>query len=127
MHRLINLPLVFAATALVVSCGPRPQAITSTPQAKGLRVNEFTWGDGILLKKYSFPKAVYQPEKEDKDAFYYYPQNAQVRVFDSGLRYGATAGIRWEKKKVQPDQIFVKAGPGMAVFGKKDIPVTPIN
>lgn len=131
MNRLLSKSLkalaLASSVALLASCGTGVKPLTSTPPAKGLKVTEFTWGDGILLKKYTFPTAVYEPQGEDKKGYYYYPQNAQVKAFDSGLRYGVKGGIYWKKDLPKPANAFVTNFAGTAIFSKKEITATPVH
>jgi hypothetical protein len=127
MTRLfVKSALVIAAIGSLASCGPRISPLTSAPPAKGLRVNEFSWGDGIFLKKFTFPGGVYQPQGQDRNGFYYFPQNNQVTVRDTGMRYGAKGGIYWKKDLPHPDQAFVDSWAGAALM-KTTFSATPIR
>src|SRR5687768_7858576 len=85
--------LSLAACFFVVSCGSAPTPLVSKPPVKALRVTGFTFGDGILLKKFTFPSAVYTATMEDEDAYYYSPPGGEVQVWDTGLKYTQGAGL----------------------------------
>lgn len=117
-----------ASCLLLASCGSSPAPLVSKPPVKAFHVQAFTFGDGILLKKFSFPAAVYTPTLEDEDAYYYSPPGGQVQVSDTGIKYTQTAGIYLEKETSKPAGIYVKSPIGRLVqIGKEDIPATPIK
>jgi hypothetical protein len=121
------LPGLIAAVALN-SCASAPQPLTSTPPAKALKAQEFSVGDGFLIKKFTFPAGIYRPEMEDKNGFYFSPPGGQIKVFDSGMRYGSNGGIYWKKNESLPGSVFVKGNFGItANLAKKDIPATPVR
>jgi hypothetical protein len=128
MSRFFSFGLPLVAAACLCSCGASPKPLTSTPPAKALKASEFTWGDGVLMKKFTFPAGTYLPEAEDSKGYYFAPQNAQVKVFDTGLRYGTKGGIYWKKNLQQPDSVYAAGNFGvMAILSKKDLPAIPLR
>jgi hypothetical protein len=126
-HKILIGCAAVIVAVLVSSCGPSPKPLVSTPPAKGLKVAETTWGDGILLKKFTYPQGVYRPQAEDKNGYYYHPQG-QIQVFDSGLRYGTAGGVYWKKDSVNPEHLFFKAPfGGYGVVRKSDLQAVPIR
>ena len=123
-----NLILTLAFAVALSSCAPSPQPLTSTPPAKALKAGEFSVGDGFLIKKFTFPAGIYRPEMEDKNGYFFSPPGGQIKVFDSGMRYGSTGGIYWKKSESQPGAVFVRGNFGItATLAKKDIPATPVR
>lgn len=121
--------ILFAACgALALASCSSPKPITSTPPAKGLKVQEFSFGDGIILKKYTYPTGDYRPEMEDSGGYYYYPNGRQIRVTDTGIKYGTQGGIYWKKSLDKPQHIFFNplVGPPNKL-SKKDVPATPVR
>jgi hypothetical protein len=112
-----NLILLSIATSLLVSCagGLKPSALTSTPPVKAIKLESpAEWGDGFILKKYTFPVGVYTPKSEDKEGFYFQAPGS-LTVNDSFLKYGATGGLYLRKDQASPDQMYVLAPFGNAM------------
>ena len=121
------------ATGIVLSsCGAaalHPMALTSKPPVKAVSVTqEFTVGDGFLMKKFIFPKGIYQPMHEDAKAFYYAPPGEQIKVYDSLMNYGSQGGIYWEKGLENPEKIYFTGNFDIKLpWVKKDMPVTLVH
>ena len=72
------------------------------------------WGDGIILKKYTFPVGIYTPISEDSEGFYYQSPSS-LKVNDSFLEYGATGGLYLRKDQPLPHKMYVLAPFGRAM------------
>lgn len=121
-----------AAGILLSSCGAaalHPTALISKPPVKAVTVTqEFTVGDGFLMKKFIFPKGIYQPLHEDTKAFYYAPPGEQIKVYDSLMNYGSQGGIYWEKGLEKPEKIYFTGNFDIKLpWAKKDLPVTLVR
>lgn len=111
-----------------VSCAPLPKPIATTPPAKALRVSEFTWGNGIITKKFTFPAGIYRPLEEDGKGYFYFPEG-QVQVMDTGIHYATKGGIYWKNNDSTPQHFFVRApfGKRYGIISDKNIRVKPIR
>jgi hypothetical protein len=128
MNIALKLSLSLVAAAALNSCASAPQPLTSKPPAKAINAQEFSVGDGFLIKKFTFPAGMYRPEMEDKNGYYFSPPGGQIKVFDSGMRYGSNGGIYWKKNESAPGSVYVKGNFGIvANLAKKDIPATPVR
>jgi hypothetical protein len=113
----IKIALLSIVPCLLVSCGGslKPGPLVSTPPYKAINLNTpATWGDGIVLKKYTFPTGVYRPQSEDQAGFYYQAADS-LTVNDSFLTYGATGGLYLNKGQSSPDHMYVLAPFGGAL------------
>lgn len=109
----LELVLLSIAASLLVSCGS--SALKSTPPVKAIKLESpAVWGDGFILKKYTFPVGLYTPKSEDKQGFYY-QASGSVTVNDSFLTYGATGGLYLRKDQASPDQMYALSPFGNAV------------
>jgi hypothetical protein len=128
MTRIVTTTAALAGCALFTSCGLSPQPLASTPPAKAVKVDEFSIGDGFLMKKFTFPSGVYRAESEDKKGYYFAPPSGQINVFDTGMKYGSKGGIYWKKDEDKPRFVYVKGNFGiMAPLKKDDMPVSPVR
>jgi hypothetical protein len=128
MKQLAISSLALSGAFLFTSCGLSPKPLASTPPAKAVQVQEFSIGDGFLMKKFTFPSGTYRAESEDKVGFYYAPPSGQINVFDTGMKYGSRGGIYWKKGEEKPNFVYVKGNFGMmAPLKKKDMPVTVVR
>lgn len=128
MIRSIRLALVAVCAGSLISCGSAPTPITSKPPIKAIKSQAFTHGDGFLIKKFQFPADVYTPVMEDKKSYFYAPAGGKVKVFDTGMTYGQTAGIFIDKSGATPTGIYVKGlGNNYGKLKKADIPASVIK
>lgn len=119
--------LTLGAVAFVASCASQPVLLAGKPSVKAYKVDEFTHGDGFLIKKFQFPAAVYFPIMEDKQSYFYAPPGGRVKVFDTGMTYGQTAGIYQDKNSSAPTGIYVKGlGDNYGKLKKSGIPAQPV-
>jgi len=130
--KILKTCAAIAAGVVLSSCGAatlHPVAMSTKPPVKAVSVDqEFTVGDGFLMKKFIFPKGIYQPMHEDTKAFYYAPAGEQIKVFDSGLKYGNQGGIYWEKGLEKPEKVYFSGNFDIKVpWVKKDMPLTLIR
>lgn len=113
----VNLALITIISSLSMSCVslPKPLALTSTPPIMSMKLDTpAVWGDGILLKKYTFPVGIYKAQSQDAEGFYYQSSDS-LKVNDSFLTYGATGGLYLRKGQVSPDQMYVLSPLGGAL------------
>lgn len=82
-----TLTISVLCVAALSSCTTVPGPLTSKPPVKALKVQNFTHGDGFLMKKFQFPADTYLPTMEDKKSYFYSPTGGQVKVFDTGMTY----------------------------------------
>lgn len=88
----------------------------------------FVFGDGIILKKFTFPSAVYTATMEDEDAYYYSPPGGEVPVSDTGIKYTQGAGLYMEKESTKPNGFYLRSPIGRLVqMEKADIETSPIR
>lgn len=133
MKRLTHAAMVVITAGFALSsCGPaklKPGPLVSKPPAKALKANqEFSVGDGIIIKKFIYPSGLYQPVHEDPKAFYYAPPGEQIKVSDTGMSYGSQGGIYWEKGMESPQKVYFTGNFGIKLpWDKKDLPVTIVR
>ena len=114
--------------ASLASCSSFPKNITSNPPIKALKSQAFTHGDGFFIKKFQFPADVYTPIMEDKKSYFYAPAGGKVKVFDTGMTYGQTAGICIDKSSTVPTGIYLKGlGNQYGKLKKANIPATIVK
>lgn len=126
MRQVLTFSVLLSFCLLFVSCGgagSKRGPLVSTPPAKKIVLkNEAVWGNGFITKKYTFPTGTYFPSEESGKAFYYSAPES-LKVFDTGLRYGASGGIHWEKGKPSPEKVYVKAPFGSTLVVKPNAPL----
>lgn len=128
MIRIIQMAWVVLCTVSLISCGSSTTPITGKPPIKALKTQAFTHGDGFIIKKFQFPADVYTPVMEDKKSYFYAPTGGKVKVFDTGMTYGQTAGIFIDKSATAPTGIYIKGlGNRYGKLKKADIPATVID
>jgi len=128
MIRFTQFALVALCAGSLISCGSSPTPITSKPPIKAIKTQAFTHGDGFLIKKFQFPADVYTPVMEDKKSYFYAPAGGKVKVFDTGMTYGQTAGIFIDKSATVPTGIYFKGlGNRYGKLKKPNIPATIVK
>jgi hypothetical protein len=123
-----TLASALVSAAVFTSCTSSPTPLASKPPVKALKVSEFSHGDGFLIKKFQFPADTYMPTMEDKTSYFYSPPTGRVKVFDTGMTYGQSAGIYVDKTRESPTGIYVKGlGNNYGKLKKDDIPAQIIR
>lgn len=99
--------IFFIVTAALLASCAAPKPLSSTPPAKKLVVKEsFTWGDGAMMKRMTFPAGDYLPKFEDRNGYYFVAPGAGIRVLDIPMAYDVEGGMIWKRNGDKPTQLY---------------------